>query len=160
MGPCFLREQDVDSYACVLRCRQAWFLLTSSDPFLAFIQYLYKKSMLVEVKKDGATTNYLSQIPRKAATTLFEAQKVETSQYAELIMTRCLSFFSLWALNPNSCLLSVSWSRFCLCCTYLQLFLFLALDTLFFGPLNHSHDLLVLTVLPGEGLPVLLRLLY
>ena len=42
LGPCFLREQDVDSYACVLRCRQAWFLLTSSDPFLAFIQYLYK----------------------------------------------------------------------------------------------------------------------
>lgn len=81
LGPCFLREQDVDSYACVLRCRQAWFLLTSSDPFLAFIQYL-------------------------------------------------------------------------------QLFLFFALDALFFGPLNHSHDLLVLTVLPGEGLPVLLRLLY
>ena len=53
LGPCFLREQDVDSYACVLRCRQAWFLLTSSDPFLAFIQYLYKNQCWLRSKKMG-----------------------------------------------------------------------------------------------------------
>ena len=47
LGPGFLREEDVDGYACVLRCGKAWFLLTSSDSFLAFIEYLHKRSMLV-----------------------------------------------------------------------------------------------------------------
>ena len=144
-------------------CSSVWSSLVSSY-FFGSLPCLYsvpiQKSMLVEVKKDGATTNYFLQKPREAATTLFKARKVETSQYAELIRTWSLSFFSWWALSPNSRLLSVSRSRFCLCCTYLQLFLFFALDALLFGPLDHSHDLLVLAVLPGEGLPVLLRLLY